>query len=144
MTLLEPRYSRLGYASHALRKSAVLETTLGLASSTMSFARGFFVLRYHATWHARSYGPGGHRYAMGGTLITNTPPSGIAWSWLASATVCGPAFHAWSTRSPASRRPSICSYWNSTPGDTMSLSYWSVPSPTRTRCAAGSMAPASS
>src|SRR5206468_2273637 len=36
--------------------------------------------------------------------------------------------------------PSTCSHWNSTPGDTMSRSYWRYPSPTRTRLASGSTA----
>src|SRR5213596_705182 len=48
-------------------------------------------------------------------VSTNTPPSAIDCSCLASATVCGPAFHAWSTRSCAAASPSTCSHWNSTP-----------------------------
>ena len=63
-------------------------------------------------------------YATGGTVRTKTPPSGIAWSWRANSTVCGPAFHACSTVSLAGASPSTCSHWNSTPGDTMSRSYW--------------------
>src|SRR3989338_6150343 len=89
----------LGYAFQASRKSPAFETMFWLASSTISFAFGFTRFRYQATWQVRSYGPGGHRNATGGIERTNTPPSGIAWSWRASATVCGPAFQAWSTRS---------------------------------------------
>ena len=43
-----------GYAFHASRKSAALETMFGLASSTISFDFGFRALRYHATWQIRS------------------------------------------------------------------------------------------
>ena len=65
----------------------------------MILARGLFVLRYQATWQMRSYGPGGQRYATGGTVSTKTPPSDMAAICLASSTVCGPAFQAWSTLS---------------------------------------------
>src|SRR2546430_15281269 len=41
----------------------------------------------------------------------------MASSCRASWTVWRPAFHAWSTRSCASARPSTCSHWNSTPGE---------------------------
>ena len=112
-----------GYSRQAARKSAVFEMMFWFASRMTSLDLGLLCLRYHATWQARSYGPGGQRYAAGGILRTNTPPSGMARSCSASAWVCGPAFHACSTLSWFSARPSTSSHWNSTPGATTARSY---------------------
>jgi hypothetical protein len=56
--------------------------------------------------------------------IATTPPSGIAVSWLRSATVCGPAFQAWTMRplSSAADSPPTCSLMKSMPGDSTSRS----------------------
>src|SRR5438046_7869832 len=83
-----------GSSRQAARKSAVFEMMFWFASRMTSLDLGLLCLRYHATWQARSYGPGGQRYAAGGMLRTNTPPSGMARICSASAWVCGPAFHA--------------------------------------------------
>src|SRR2546425_191479 len=55
-----------GYSRQAARKSAVFEMMFWFASRMTSLDLGLLCLRYHATWQARSYGPGGQRYAAGG------------------------------------------------------------------------------
>src|SRR5687767_9780217 len=87
VTLFDGRYSMFGYASHAFRKSAVFDTMFWFASRTISFDFGFCAFRYQAIWLMRSYGPGGQRYATGGTVRTTTPPSAIPWIARASCTV---------------------------------------------------------
>src|SRR5260370_13425588 len=112
----------LGYACHAVGKSAVFDTMFGFASSTITLLFGLLFFRYHATWQTRSYGPGGQRYATGGTVSTKTPPSCMDWICRARSTVCGPAFQAWSTVSLAAASPSVWSHRKSTPGETTSRS----------------------
>ena len=115
-----PLYS----SAHAFLNSAAFDVTSPLPSRISTFDRGFARLKYHATWHARSYGPGGQRYGATGIEIANTPPSGIASSCRRSATVCGPAFQACRI-APARRRcraPGTSSHMKSTPGDRTSRS----------------------
>src|SRR6185436_2536699 len=81
-------------SAQAFLKSGPFDVTSPLPSRISTLDLGFARLKYQATWHARSYGPGGHRYGATGIEIAKTPPSGIAVSSLRSATVCGPAFHA--------------------------------------------------
>jgi hypothetical protein len=60
-----PRYS----SAHAFLNSPAFDVTSGLPSQISTFERGFARLKYHATWHARSYGPGGQRYGATGMTI---------------------------------------------------------------------------
>src|SRR6266566_417474 len=53
-----------GYSRQAARKSAVFEMMFWFASRMTSLDLGLLCLRYHATWQARSYGPGGQRLGL--------------------------------------------------------------------------------
>src|SRR4030095_10367644 len=57
-----PLYS----SAHAFLNSPAFDVTSGFASRISTFDFGFARFKYHATWHARSYGPGGQRYGASG------------------------------------------------------------------------------
>ncbi len=58
-----PRYSTMPlYSSaQAFLNSGPFDVTSPLPSRISTFDLGLARLKYHATWQARSYGPGGHR-----------------------------------------------------------------------------------
>ena len=60
-----PLYS----SAHAFLNSAPFDVTSPLPSRISTFDFGFARLKYHATWQARSYGPGGQRYGATGIDI---------------------------------------------------------------------------
>ena len=60
-----PLYS----SAHAFLNSPALDVTSGLPSRIRTLDFGFACLKYHATWQARSYGPGGQRYGATGMEI---------------------------------------------------------------------------
>src|ERR1700754_1808064 len=66
---------------------------LGSRMTIFDFLNPFF-LSTCANMEARSYGPGGQRYGLGGAIMTIWSPSFSALSFLTSNSVCAPGFHA--------------------------------------------------
>ena len=71
-------------------------------------APGLCCWRYAAIRLMRSYGPGGHRYGLGGIVSATRPPDGSSASRARSSAVSGPGLQAAGNRlAAASFQPSI-------------------------------------
>ena len=92
------------------------------------FAVGLFFLNIWAIIETRSYGPGGHRYGLGGGTITNVPPCFIFITRFRNNWTCVPDVHAWGIRlCTAGEYPGTLSYFSEMPGERINLSYGMEP-----------------